>query len=361
MESNNAYRNKNINGFKGDFVQNGDITLQSDTLAPDYKFPDTKIKSHIVVINSVDRNWYNYPNETPYNYLVKLGGSSKDQYSTVSHDYKNVISFSMDKIILPNRPCIQSYNSNIAPRPNDYPYIAVTVDGINFSSYGTNKTLNNTIGIFTSIIPIARNIAEISYLEFKNTSVQKKEYAPSPEGYISRLDLAITTPAGALVSNLNDVLDIYSIFLNTSNIITITTSDSLIVQTSTYFNNIEFRQNDLLLFKNYQYHNMSYDESGQFNAWINNVNGHYVLDVAKSNPATDLYNQIIIPIPALLSRSTGNIAVESWFSSFVTKSLSNVAIQDTSGKLINVNTQSHLVVNMQTLEKNDNIFMKDLI
>ena len=361
MESNNSYRNKNINGFKGDFVQNGDITLQSDTLAPDYKFPDTKIKNHTVVINSIDRNWYNYPNETPYNYLVKLGGSSRDKYSTVSQDYKNVISFSMDKIILPNRPCIQSYNSNIAPRLNDYPYIAVTVDGINFSSYGTNKTLNNTIGIFTSIIPIARNIAEISYLEYKNTSVQKKEYAPSPEGYISRLDLAITTPAGAPVSNLNDVLDIYSIFLNTSNIIAITTSDSLVVQTSTYFNNIEFRQNDLILFKNYQYHNMSYDESGQFNAWINNPNGHYVLDIAKSNPATDLYNQIIIPIPASLSRSTGNIAVESWFSSFVTKSLSNIAIQDTSGKLINVSTQSHLVINMQTLEKNDNIFMKDLI
>ena len=67
-----------------------------------------------------------------------------------------------------------------------------------------------------------------------------------------------------------------------------------------------------------------------------------------------------IPIPAALSRSTGNITVESWFSSFVTKSLSNIAIQDTSGKLINVSTQSHLVINMQTLEKNDNIFMKDL-
>ena len=80
---------------------------------------------------------------------------------------------------------------------------------------------------------------------------------------------------------------------------------------------------------------MSYDESGQFNSWINNDNGHYVLDIAKSNTGTSLYNQLKIPIPASLSRSTGNIAVESWFSSFVTKSLSNIAIADTSGKLIN--------------------------
>ena len=41
------------------------------------------------------------------------------------------------------------------------------------------------------------------------------------------------------------------------------------------------------------------------------------------------------------------------------KILSNVAIADTSGKLINTNTQSHLIVNIKTLEKNDNIFLKD--
>jgi hypothetical protein len=105
---------------------------------------------------------------------------------------------------------------------------------------------------------------------------------------------------------------------------------------------------------------MSYDESGQFNSWVNNDNGHYVLDIAKSNTGTSLYNQLIIPIPASLSRSTGNIAVESWFSSFVTKSLSNVAIADTSGKLINASTQSHLIVNIKTMEKNDEkLFMKD--
>ena len=104
---------------------------------------------------------------------------------------------------------------------------------------------------------------------------------------------------------------------------------------------------------------MSYDESSTFNNWINRDSGHYILDIDKSNSATTLYNQIIIPIPASLSRSTGNISVESWFNSFDMKILSNVAIADTSGKLINTNTQSHLIVNIKTLEKNDNIFLKD--
>jgi hypothetical protein len=314
-----------------------------------------------IVINSIDRNWYGYPSETPYNYLVKLGGAPTDQYSIVSHDYKNVVAFSIEKIILPNRPCIQSYNSNISPRLNDYPYITITVAGINFSSYGTNRTLNDTIGIFTPILPIPRQLSDISYLEFKNTTTQKKEYTQSPEGYISRIDLSITSPNGTIASNINDVLDIYSIFLNTSNTVPLSITDSLVIQTNTYFNDVEFTNNDLIRMKNYVYHNMSYDESGIFNNWINRDNGHYILDIGKSNMGTDLYNQIIIPIPASLSRITGNIAVESWFSNFVNKSLSNIAIQDTSGKLINVNTQSHLIVNIKTLEKNDaSLFLKDL-
>ena len=346
--------------FKGDYITNGDILDQDETLAPDYPTPDFKIKNHIVVINSLDRNWINYPNETPYNYLVKLGGSPRDQYLTVSQNYRNIVSFSVDKVILPNRPCINTYSSNIAPRLNDNAYITVSIKGINFSSYGTNKTLNETIGIYTPLIPLPTNLSNISYLEYKNTSVQRKEYAPSPEGTISTLDLSINTPSGSIASNLLDVLDIYSIFLNTSNAVPITSSDTLIIQTNTFFNSNEFQTNDLIQIKNYEYHNMSYDESSTFNNWINKSSGHYIINNSKSNVSTTLYNQIIIPIPASLSRTTGIIDVETWFSNFVIKSLSNVAIEDNGGKLINTNTQSHLVVNIKTLEKNDNIFLKDL-
>jgi hypothetical protein len=355
------YKTKSLEGpFRGALPNQ--LQIQDDTLAPDYPAPDTKIKNHVVIINSIDRNWQqssNTPPETPYQFKVKLGGSSRDRYSIVSQNYKNIITFSIDKIILPNRVCQFSYNSNVSPRLNDNPYLAVVVQGINFSGYGTNKILNETLGIYTPLIPLPITLSNISYLEFKNTSIQRKEYSPSPEGYISLLDIAITNPNGILASNLNDVLDIYSIFLNTSNTIPITTSDSLVIQTSTYFSNIEFQVNDLIQIRGYEYHNLSYDESYEFNNWINSSNGHYISNISKSNPSKTLYNQLMIPIPATLSRITGNISVESWFSSFVMKSLSNVAIADSGGSLINANTQSHLVVNIKTLEKNDNLFFKD--
>jgi hypothetical protein len=350
--------------FRGDKVAPGAIEnrlqLQDETLAPDYTPPDTKIKNHIVVINSIDRNWTYSPNaETPCKFKVKLGGSSRDRFSIVSQDYKNVVAFSVEKIILPNRICQVGYTSNLAPRLNDNPYLAVAIQGINFSSYGTNKTLNETLGIYTPLIPLPTALSDISYLEFKNTSIQRKEYSPAPEGYISLLDISITNPGGVLASNLNDVLGIYSIYLNTSNSAPLSTSDTLVIQTSTYFNAAEFRANDLIQVQGYQYHNMSYDESAQFNNWINSSSGHYLLDISKSNPASGLYNQLIIPMPATLSRATGNLAVDDWFSSFVMKSLSNVAIQDGGGQLINANTQSHMVVNIKTLEKKDNLFFKD--
>jgi hypothetical protein len=347
--------------FKNDIIHNGNYLDQSETIAPNYTLPDTKTKNHIIIINSGDRNWYNYPNESPYNYLVKLGSVPTDQFSTVSHDYKNIVSFSVEKIILPNRPCIQSYMSNVSPHLNDNPYLTVTIQGINFSSYGTNRILNETVGIYTPIIPIPNLLNDLSYLEYKNSSVQKKEYDPTPEGYISNLNLRINNTNGTLASNLHDIQDIYSIFLTPGTTLPLSILDTLTIQTSTYFSNIEVKQNDLICIKNYQYHNMSYDESGIFNKWINRDEGHYVININKSNPTTTLYDQIIIPIPAELSTSTGNIIVDTWFDNFVIKSLSNIAIQDNGGKLINVSMQSHLIVNIKTLEKNDNIFLKDII
>lgn len=356
--------NQRGNTFSSTYVEENpnNILAQSETLAPDYKPPEVSIKNNIVIINSIDRDWYNYNEETPAKYLVKLGGSYTDQYSTVNNEYHNIVSFSIDKIILSNRICIESYTGNTSPRLNSNPYLTVSIDNINLSSYGTNKTLNNTMGIFTPLIPLPVELSNIAYLEFKNTSVQKKEYFPIPEGSISRLNLKITNPLGQLVTNLRDVLSIFSIFTNNANTAPFVQTDALIIQTNEYFTENEFVHNDLIILKNYKYHNPSYDESGMFNNFINRPAGHNIIKLSKSNASTILYDQIQIPIPATLSRNTGNLTIDAWYSSFIDKTFSNLAIADNGGKLINANTQSHLVVNIKTLEKNgNNMFLKDLI
>ena len=85
MATKNTYTSKNDINFDSNSNSYNDIDNDTfSALAPYKQAPETKIKNHIVIINSIDRNWYNYPNETPYNYLVKLGGSATDQYSTVA-------------------------------------------------------------------------------------------------------------------------------------------------------------------------------------------------------------------------------------------------------------------------------------
>lgn len=356
--------NANPQRFKSTFIDSAqpDILLQSETIAPDYKPPNIRIRNNIVVVNSQDRDWYNYSNDTPYKFLVKLGGSPTDSALTVSHNYKNIISFSIDKIVLPNRICQNLYTSNIVTRLSYLPYITVVIDGVNFASYGTNRNLNETIGIFTPLTPLPTTITNTTYLEFKNANSQRKEYFPIPEGSLSKLQFHLNGPTGNSISNLTDVLSVYSIFTNNANCATLSINDYLIVQTQQYFTSNDIQPNDLIQFQNYQYHNPSFDESGLFNNYINRTTGHYVIGIGKSNPATLSYNQIQIPIPASISTSTGNLAVDTWYCDFLIKTFSNVAIADTSGKLINTSTQSHLMLNIKTLEKNDvNLFLKDLI
>lgn len=359
--SNLIKQNPNFKSTYNEYNKN-DPLAQSETIAPDYIPPELTIKNHNTIINSIDRNWYNYPNETPYSFLVKLGGSAKDSSLVVSQNYKNIISFSIERLILPNRVIYNNYTSNITTRLNDYPYLTIVIDGLNYSSYGTNKNLNETIGIYTPLTPLPILLSNITYLEFKNANSQKKEYFPIPESTLSKLQFHINNPTGQTPSNLNDILTVYSIFTNNSNTSTLSSIDYLIVQTQEYFTNLEFRANDLIQFQNYKYHNPSYDESGIFNQYINRASGHNIIDISKSNVSTTLYNQIKIPIPAEDLKTTGMFTPQQWYIDFIDKSFSNVAIADISGKLINSNLQSHLVINIKTLEKNNNnLFLKDLI
>lgn len=336
------------------------LDLNDNAIAPDYIPPEVKVKNNIVLINSIDRDWYNFTTTTPYSFDVNLGGYGTNSYSVINNEYRNIISFSIDRIMLANRTALQNYStSNTTSRLTNNPYLTVSVKNINYSSYGTNKTLNTTMGMFTPLTPIG--VFDTTYLEFKNSSAQKKEYFPIPEGIITQLGIQITDPVGNIASNVNDVLSIYSIFNSNVASPTLTTGDYLVVQTNEYFTENEFHENDHIYFKNYIYHNMSFDESGIFCNYINRPEGHTILDISKSG-STDLYNRIHIPMPASLSKITGNLEVETWYTDFITKTFPSIPIEDTSGKLINANTQSHFAINIKTLEKNNNnIFLKNLV
>jgi hypothetical protein len=306
------------------------------------------IKKNIIVnnvnINSIDRDWYNNTTSSPFEFMVSFGGYASN--SVISMDYKNVISISLDTIISSNRFLDYNYNSNTYVRINDNPYLMASINNLEFSGRGTNKKLNETLGIYIPFNSISDNVSNVKHLEFKNVTRQVKKFQPTPLASLSQMDIKITDSQGEIIPT-NDVLAIKGIFSNNDDENTLSKTDYLVIETTTYFTTNEFLLGDKILIKNFVYKDLSYEESYQLNDFMNRKEGHYILNIGKSNSNTELYNQIFIQMPANNSRQTGNFTVETWYSSLIQKSLGDTIVL-CSGKLININRQTHLCFTINT-------------
>jgi hypothetical protein len=306
---------------------------------------ETEVKSHSIIINSKDRNWTSYTNETPYNFSVKLGGSSSNKYSIIPNEFKNISYIEVKNLILSDRT--DNNGSNVTTTKLSYePYIHCVIKNLNRTINGTNSIFDSSMGIFTPN-QVASTTETYNYITFNNSIGIGKYFTPIPLNTIQQLDIQLLNTMGQTIKNKKDVLDIKSIYIN--NETDIGKNDYLIIKTSNFFDNNEFKIGDTIQCKNYQYHDSTYTESYQFNDFMNSSNCHTITNISKTNDDTELYDQIHIQFPSSLSRVNGNLTADSWFLSFLTKSLDTTPTDATSGKLINLNTQSHLVINIETL------------
>lgn len=323
-----------------DYQQNNINLLQDEET-------DFEIKNNFIVINSKDRDWTNNSNETPYNFSVKLGGSSTDTYSVTTNEYKNICYIEVNKMILNDRN-ISNTSNTITTKISSLPYVQCKFKNFSRLIDGTNSTFDSSMGIFvSSLIPVIGD--EHEYVNFDNQIPSGKSFQPIPLGTLNMIDFELLDPQGNIVKNNTDVLDIKSIHIN--NETSITKNDYLIITTNQFFDKNEFRIGDLIQCKNYEFHNNDYDESYTFNNFINSSNCHTIAGIGKSNDDTELYNRIHIQLPAHLSRNTGNLVIDSWFSSFLIKSLDTSPTDSNKGKLINLSTQSHILIHLDTLQK----------
>ena len=70
----------------------------------------------------------------------------------VQNDMHNVISVGIDKLIMTNRALNITYSNTVADM-STYPYLLVGVENISGNLNGTNKTIDNAIGIMTPTNP----------------------------------------------------------------------------------------------------------------------------------------------------------------------------------------------------------------
>ena len=177
-----------------------------------------------VIVSSLARDWFNNSNSSPFAFNVNLGGVNNTTHAVINNEYKSVKSIQVLGIILSNRHIRTykkddyesqlnggmyhyNYHSNINVRPSSFPYLLVNIDNIDKVTRGTNKHIDNSMGIFTSLVPLSAATATVQQLEFKNSSFVKKLYTPSLTALNDFRDLSITDSHGNSI-NCNDVLEI---------------------------------------------------------------------------------------------------------------------------------------------------------
>lgn len=283
-----------------------------------------------------------------------------DRYMVINHEPTNIISIGVSKLLISSRNIEVGY-SNVTMSPENIPYIMVNVDNVDYVQYGTNKLIDNSMGLMVPYIPIPITLTNNYFVEYKNLLGNSKDFYNNPISNIPRMSINISNINGFPINSLiNDVLDIYSIYYKIG-VPGDYSTEYLVIQTSTYFSDKQYKPGDTLLFKNYIYRDTGiYTECNNFNEFINLPNGHVIVTLDKSDPTTFLNNIIIICAPSIISTTTGNVANLQWYTDLKIKTIGTVPVADISGKLINCALQTQIAFNIKYLEKSTN-FMSELV
>jgi hypothetical protein len=283
-----------------------------------------------------------------------------DRFMVVGHEPHNIISIGVFKLLFSARSLDVGYSSTTAS-PENIPYLMVNVNNIDYVQYGTNKLIDNSIGLMVPYIPIPLSFANNYFVEYRNMLGNSKDFYNNPIANISRMTINIANINGFPVNPiLGDVLEVYSIYYKITTPMDYST-EYLVVQTSTYFSSLQYKPGDNLLFKNYVYRDTGiYSECDTFNTFINHPNGHTIVAIDKTDPTTYLNNIIIICAPSIISTVTGNVQNLQWYSDLKMKTMGTIPVADNSGKLINCALQTQIAFNIKYLEKSTN-FMSELL
>lgn len=311
-----------------------------------------------LTISSLDRDWYNSTLETPFNFNVKLNNGLQNNFMMINYEPKDIVSINLEKVLLNGTNTNISYTSNSTIDITHNPYLYVNAEEIDTVTYGTNKNFDKCLGMIIPSTAITTTDSNYPYIEYNNILNQSKEYRNNPLSSLSKLNINILNHVGSTPTIYNDVLTIGNITYNpavSSNVAT----EYLAIKTSDYFPISQYNIGDRIQIKNYIQENTGSIFVGDFESFINRTEGHQIIGVSTTDNDKLLKNRIHIPAPISISQSTGNVTTDEWYSSVKTMgnlrdSSSINSFSDTSGKLINTNLQTMMVIKIKSIEKEAN-------
>ena len=336
-------------------------TLSDVSSIDENNFEKIIIKDTVFSISSLDRDWYNSTLETPFNFNVRLGSGLQNNYMMINYEPKNIVSINLDKVLINGKNTNISYTSNANTDISHTPYLYVTAEDIDSITQGTNQKFQNALGVIApehSITSTDLNYRHISYI---NILKKAKEYHNNPLASLSKLNISITDQLGESPKTYNDVLNVSNITYNpavSSNVAT----EFLVIKTLDYFPMSQYSIGDKIKIQNYEQENNGSVYIDEFEKFINRDVGHTIIGIDVTDNDKLLKNRIHIPAPISISQSTGNVVEDTWYTNIkdltTLRSSSSIdSFTDTSGKLINTNLQTIMIVKVKTLEKEANFMI----
>lgn len=362
------------------------ISLQRD-LQPNYIE-----KVNYIIINSVDRDWFN-TNESRYNFRVNFKPHSSHTGAGIQDIYRNITSVELVNAILPQDNVLIPFDSRPYLDILHFPYLLLQIKEFSDVFRGTNNNNDRAFSVLifdkqhdSSVLSSDYITSDVNgspksqfYKEYRKTFYkytpayfEKKNFYNQPLASLGHMTLNLETPAGENINVLNDVLTINDIQY-TSNLSNLETTESttfeynvahgfpgenmsdhkyIRINTSTAFSNKLFRLGDNIKISGYSLTGSGSDND-KFVSFINRDEGHYILNTDITNVSNTtganqgFVSNIYISPPGELNSTLTGLKANTYYDE-TNIDLGNYT--EGSAKLINGNLQTHFLFKINTRE-----------
>ncbi len=313
-------------------------------------------------INSADRNWV--IDKYRFRYHVNFLTNNND----IQSRYRNIESIRVEKVIIPQDTVSGNFdnsnNSSQPYRPFTYqftlnlPFIYLIIDEFSDVYDGTNDTIRRCFSklIIDKKYTTLENGRTYTILKPASLLGDEKIFFPAPLSTLNRLSISLMKPNGNLINNSHDQYFIDNISYDTN------FPNYLAITLTNYFDTNEFNTNDLIIIKQYNMTLLNNTQNSTdiviFNSFINNVDGHCVVDIAGKN-SNNFYNLIYIMAPYTFDGVNGQNILQNNLISVLNNYNSNTT-PPSSGLLMNYSLQNSISFTIKTVNDDSSIINEQL-
>ena len=292
------------------FISNLKSNLPQDYLIRQESRVTYREVENNLFVYSGDRDWLRNVKDNRYSFSVifdpAANGQSLNPQVSVQERFKNIVRIELIKAILPieglqtliQKSADLSNNTNYQVNVLSMPYVSVRIPELENNNYGSDNFLDRAFGVLQydanwysdpGTSPSQTDSRGFTALIPKFLKCQKV-YAPAPLSTLQRLSIDLLQPNGDILSQTADTFDISGIFDCSSIGITPYNGGSsalpeyFMIQTTNYFSRFQVAVGDRIRIGGYDLSNNNVSAAIQdFTTWINQEEGHLVVQIAYGN------------------------------------------------------------------------------